>query len=591
MKLTFCIIIKDDKELPKLKKLMASVDGVFDCVCITANHKPYKKIEKYCKDNNYDFTFLEWNDDFSAQRNYNFSQAPDDTDYIVWADTDDVIVNAYLLRDIAHVAKKKGYDTLFFEYWYGAKFDGEPDLDTFVETELMQTRERMIKPGSVVWKKRIHETPVPLDPPTFVYSRVPHDDTYPIAWLHLGADRDISQTILDKRLDRNKRLLELELADERSKGEADPRTILYLMKIYAESDDEATLKECIQLGEEYIEKSGWDQERALCYMLMSKCIGMLGDHRGAIDLLHGAVKEFPYNPMLYLYMARAYFNTGNYRAMKHWMDVGMGMDIDSKDGSMNHILELKVLSAELLLEYNLHGKRDIRRAYQAAKILNKVNPSKNNQHNENFLKDQADLDEASENVHKFMNYLKDKHEESLIPLVVKAMPEEMRRLPFAYKYYNRYKPQRMWEDNEICYFANFGQNHFEKWDGNSLQEGIGGSETAVIRLAEEWTKLGYKVVVYGDPVEPITVNGVLYLPFWMFNKRDYFNIFIQWRHSSMADQIITKKFFVDLHDIYSPNTHTSRLDQIDSFMVKSEYHARIGDGIPKEKFSVISNGI
>ncbi|GIW70209.1 MAG: hypothetical protein KatS3mg101_0956 [Patescibacteria group bacterium] len=79
-------------------------------------------------------------------------------------------------------------------------------------------------------------------------------------------------------MDRNQRLLEMELKEEREKGEADPRTLLYLMKIYAERKDENLWKECIKMGYEYLEKSGWDAERALACSLMARCMGNLGNH-------------------------------------------------------------------------------------------------------------------------------------------------------------------------------------------------------------------------------------------------------------------------------------------------------------------------
>lgn len=151
-------------------------------------------------------------------------------------------------------------------------------------------------------------------------------------------------------------------------------------------------------------------------------------------------------------------------------------------------------------------------------------------------------------------------------------------------------PPRKWKDNEICYFANFGGKHFEPWDGTSLDKGIGGSETAVIRLADAWTKKGYKVTIYGDPMRKGDHNGVAYLPWYYFNYKDSFNIFIQWRSWALASQVKARKFYVDLHDVFSGiDVSSEDLEHIDSFMVKSKYHRSLAPNIPDEKFIVISN--
>jgi len=71
-------------------------------------------------------------------------------------DADDVVVGASLLRKLATTAKENAFDVVFFTYWYGCLFDGKPSEESVKEVELVQMRERLLKPGTVVWKKRIH---------------------------------------------------------------------------------------------------------------------------------------------------------------------------------------------------------------------------------------------------------------------------------------------------------------------------------------------------------------------------------------------------------------------------------------------------
>ena len=55
---------------------------------------------------------LKWNDDFSEQRNFNFSQMPKNSDYFFWMDSDDILIGGKYLFEIARIAKEKGKDTV-----------------------------------------------------------------------------------------------------------------------------------------------------------------------------------------------------------------------------------------------------------------------------------------------------------------------------------------------------------------------------------------------------------------------------------------------------------------------------------------------
>jgi tetratricopeptide (TPR) repeat protein len=320
-------------------------------------------------------------------------------------------------------------------------------------------------------------------------------------------------------------------------------------------------------------------------------MGHLGQHEKAVELLLKAIKEFPYEPLLYLYLARAYKNLGNWGAVKHWLKIGMELDLDEARSQMANILELKVLGAELMLEYYLYGQKNIRKAWEASRMLAKVHPTENNIKNEQFLYNQKELDLATEHAHKLLQYYMDIGREEMIAPTIETLPKEIKSLPFMIKLHNRYAKPRVWGEKEICYYASFGHPHFEKWNGNSLKSGIGGSETAVIKLSENWTQMGYKVTVFCDTPKPELINGVIYLPYIMFNPKDKFNIFIQWRHNSLAGKISVKKFLIDLHDIWWEDSYIEKIEGIDKIMVKSKYHRELGKGIIDEKFEIIGNGL
>lgn len=154
---------------------------------------------------------------------------------------------------------------------------------------------------------------------------------------------------------------------------------------------------------------------------------------------------------------------------------------------------------------------------------------------------------------------------------------------------------KVWGEDEICYFANFSGPSFEKWSPKSLSHGIGGSELSVVELSKRWAREGYKVTVYGDPRDDRgEYDGVLYLPWYEFNKNDYFNIFIHWRgakNAQMARYIKSRKYYLELHDVWEEADVLAHIEYIDKIMVKSRYHRFFGERIEDEKFEVIGNGV
>jgi tetratricopeptide (TPR) repeat protein len=594
MFISWCIIVKDDSEVESLKRCVGSVLPYVEEMVITANGEVVTEIEKFCAtEPKIKFFYHKWTKNFAEQRNICASKVSSNADYYGWSDSDDVLVGGEYLRQTAEKARKSNLDVVFFTYWYSCLFDGEPSEATMKSIELTQMRERLLKPGVTVWKKRLHETPVPVDNIDFQHGVFKYSEDAPIAWLHLGVHREIVKGVVDdpSKNARNRELLELQLEDERATSGADPRTLIYLMKIYGEADDEETLLKTIEMGNEYLTKSGWNAERGMCCCIMGKCLGKLGRDREAKQLLFDAIGEYPFDPMLYLYLSKSCGNLKQYGEMRHWLEVALAMDPNQSISNVSNLLELKLMAAEQTMYYNFNGARDIRKAYKAMQILAKEMPTPENMETLNYLKGVNDLEEASRVAHELMIFYQEQGNHDGVVKIVESMPDTMRNLPFAWAMYNKHKEPKVWGEKEICYYANFAKPHLEHWDGNSLTQGLGGSETAVIKLAEEWTKKGWVVTVYGDPLVRTQINGVWYLPYFEFNSRDFFNIFIQWRSSFLAHRIKAKKFLVDLHDLWSPQQFKGNVNQIDKFMVKSNFQKDMGEGIELEKFTVISNGI
>lgn len=597
MKIALCMITAGDSELNDLMFAINSVAGQVDEVCITANGGHQKEgteaVKNYCENNGFKYQYLKWNDDFSEQRNANFAQVSEDIDYVFWLDTDDELVGGRYLRKACERAKKLGLDAVFLTYWYGCQFKGDPlSYNTLHSVEFTQMRERIINPRAIQWKGMLHETPIEVPGKKYTHVTMPYDEKRnPIAVLHRSADRNIHETLRKDKTERNRRIIEKQLKLEQASGKVDPRTFIHLIKIYAQIGEEKELKSAILMGRQYLELSGWDEERSVCCMEMANCFIKLGNENEALQILYRAYHEFPYNPMIPLRLAQLYFNMHKYKSMKHWMDVGDKADYAKTTAVPKNLIQVKFTRLELKVKYYMNVDKDLKKAHEAMKEIYELFPSKTHEEQLQSIVDLKSMDDAFADLHGLTNYLRDIGRHESIPGILDNLPKSFHGIEFYHKLRNTYCKPRSWGEKEICYYASMGGRGFEKWDGNSVKTGIGGSETAVIRLSEWWTKMGYKVTVYGDPKEEVEVNGVTYKPWYMFNPKDRFNIVIQWRSSHLSHQIVAKKFYVDLHDMWNEVDHVDKLGQIDGFFVKSKYHRDLAPQIPDDKFIIISNGI
>lgn len=590
-KIAACLITKGDAELETLKIAVASIKPYVDDIFITSS-SAYSKTKAWCKSEGIHHSFRQWDNDFGTQRNFNWEQATKhgDYDFIFWIDSDDEVIGGEYLKEIASKALKDDIGVVFFDYLYACTFNGEPCFKNIVQVDLIQPRERLIRPNTHTWKNRLHETPVPIGvSPKYVRYRY-EPPKQNIVIVH----RDIQNDYVNSdKMKRNKELLELQLADERNSANgADPRTLLNLLKIYVELDDPELWKKALEMGEEYLPKSGWDEERATCHNKMAQALMRLGRTNEVEQHLILSIGEFPHDIEPKLMLAEFYLANNQYDKCKHWMDIAMSMDIKGVGSSVISVTGIKIRAAKLMLKWAFHVEKNIHKAVEASNMLIGVEPTDENLETHKYLLDLKDMDNACDNINKLSEYLSSIGQENSIVPIVDRLPMEMQQQPFAIKLRQKFSPPRKWGEKEICYFANFGSAHFMKWDGNSLKDGIGGSETAVIKLSEEWTKKGYTVTVYGDPEKPCVINGVRYFPYYWFNQEDEFNIFIQWRAPFMAGKVKSKKFFVDLHDIFNPTDYTEkRLKYIDKVMVKSKFHRDLAPNIPDDKVVIISNCI
>jgi len=140
-----------------------------------------------------------------------------------------------------------------------------------------------------------------------------------------------------------------------------------------------------------------------------------------------------------------------------------------------------------------------------------------------------------------------------------------------------------------------------KWDPKDNK--LGGSEQAVVHLAENWIKQGKSVVVYGE-ISNTIVNGVVYRNWIEINHYKKYKTVILWRIfgalTFLPFNIQAEKIWLDLHDVVSTvkllcNKYSNKIDKV---FLKSEYHKNtfinfynIKDNMHLNKLVVVPNGI
>ena len=143
---------------------------------------------------------------------------------------------------------------------------------------------------------------------------------------------------------------------------------------------------------------------------------------------------------------------------------------------------------------------------------------------------------------------------------------------------------------------------YERWSPKSIVEGgIGGSETCCIKIAEEFVKKGYKVLVFNDCGDQAGVyNGVTYhhyTDFAEFSTMNHIDVFISSRRPEIFGMNIrASQKHTWVHDIWLAQDSKTRIyvEQMDSFMVLSPWHKEFFSqhhDVPEEKIWTTKNGL
>ena len=582
-KLALAMIVKDDSEAIILKRALNSVKGFVDGIFITGTKEPQVKVKKVCKEFNAVWSWYPWDKNFSNARNYNFSQVPKKYEWILWIDTDDWVVGAENLKKAVEIAETHNLGAIYTRYLYEVEF-ADKEKTQIKNILIEHLRERIIKnDGTFEWLGSIHET---------LIEKVPWDKT------DYGGFLVVQDTNYAKKLDSVYRNIEI-LENEVLEKPHDPRPLYYLAKAYFDINTPELLYEkagedvdsiAIELLKDYLRKSCWPEERAQAWEYLSMIYRERGEHKKAIDSLLEATTEEPKFPSIYIQLAICYVMLKDWTKALHWIKIAGNVELPKTTLVINP-KDYKIMIMESLFHIYLNTGQ-LEQCFKVAEELNNLVPSKLYADRLEGIKDLKKRNDLAHWTVKIAHHLKETKQMEQLQALVNSIPKEIAAEPALVDLRKEVILPRTWEENEVVIFC--GPN-FERWSPKSTSRGIGGSEEAVINMGRELTKLGWKVTVFADPQEEEGIyDGVIYLPYYVINWKDTFNVFVAWRHIDIFDipEFKAKKAYLWNHDIQNPLTYTKeRVERFDKAFFLSKWHRDNVPDLPEDKVMITANGI
>ena len=608
-KVALTMIVKGtDKEPERLERALSSiapfVDGIF--ITLTTPANMVKEAEKVCKKYNAHISYyldkwvatkeaVEWLKEFFGYephmrlgdslfrfddaRNYNLSQVPKEYDWIVWMDTDDIFRGADKLKALAEQADEKKIEAVYFNYLYQVELVDNKIRNVIIE----HLRERLVKNNNhFKWIAPIHETLIEQTPTN-------KTDSMDCDVVHLADQEDRISS-----LTRNLRNLELSIYETQGK---DPRHIYYLAKAFFDIRKPEYDDKTIPLIHTYLEgehKSGWPEERAQAYEYLSEIYRRRNELNNAIKSCMNALIEQPENPTIMLNVAITYIMKQEWQRALFWVRQASSLPTP-KTTLVHNPRDIQGMTLEVLYNASLNlGKIDA--AHTAAHQMIELMPENENIQNiVKFIDNLKTQRDVSLRVVELARYLEQTGEFHKIKPLLASCPAIAEQTPFVSELRMKNNPPKPWGESEIALFCGPG---FTPWSPKLLDHPsdnfLGGSEEAVVCMSRKLAALGWSVTVYADPAnDEGEHDGVLYLPYYKFNRLDNFNILIAWRQPKFFEQDIKyKQGYVWLHDIQNPLDYTKEaIEKTNKFLFLSKWHRDNVPDLPEEKVFVSTNGI
>lgn len=567
--LSVAMIVKNEEQ--HLAKTLESLKNIYDQLVIvdTGSTDKTKDIAKEFNAEVYDLKLDPFH--FGDARNFSFSKCTGD--WILWLDADDVIENPDQVKEMIE-ALPSTVDAVAVDYLYAFDHRG---LCT-----AKHMKERLIKNnGSLTWQGVLHEAMIPTRKVTPIFS-----DRFVIR--HDKSDADHKKSAL-----RNYTIIS-KWIEEEGGDNTDPRNLLSLANACLGLD---MFEEAIKWFDKFTKRSGWDEEVYIALHRIAVCARRLNHLDLALEFEFKALELLPNVKDAYLGLAETYHLMGKEEKAEHWTMLSFAKRNQAKATVYNpsqYEFQPYWLLANIYINMATAGK-GFSFVTKALEMLDKCSEILGSDDKEiakrrSFLQEEVERTKLAEAVVKVGAELKNEDEEKF-KLFTTIIPKLAHPHPVVAKMRNSVDIKTETSGKDITIFCGAC---FEEWDGNSLDQGVGGSEEAVIHMAKRLVNRGWNVEVYNGILEPKEIDGVHYKPWWEFNQQNATDVFIAWRQPAVFDVLKpnSKKNYLWIHDMIQAGEFTQdRLEKVDKVMFLSKPHRNFFPNVPEEKVMYTSNGI
>jgi tetratricopeptide (TPR) repeat protein len=504
--------------------------------------------------------------DFAAARNFAFSKCSGD--FILWIDGDDYFFGA---QEFArHWLKQIDFGRTGV---LGMSYDYEHDEEG--NCIMRHPRERIVRAGTHVWRSPIHEVLCALRvtgaawiPPAL--ARIVHNDC--------GENRQ-------RKARRNAAVAERFIA--RSGNNVEARMWLNYGNSLAccGRHDEA-----IAAYEKYLSMSKWQDEKYSCLLAMANCYGALNQEDQRIFAVLKAVHMRPDYREAYLELADLALQMGDPKNAIFWSNLADAQEKNNL-GYKGNPFFLESRAAEVRMHALAKMNRFEEAIVEADKLLATYPGNHRVLGKKTFCACMAREQKLEESWKLIENALLSDGTPEKLKVMQRCVPEQLLDSPLVEL------PSASGRKPDQPTIAFYCDANLTPWSYDSIERGgVGGSETAVIRMAEALAAIGWNVEVYGYPEEGKEGlhNGVWWFPFWRIAHARPFDVLINWRRWSFkAQPPAAKVSYVWCHDVLNPYYWPdASWRQYKGIIVLSEAHkANAVEAVPMEKLILSRNGL
>ncbi len=556
------LICKD--ETNELKNALESVAKYVDEIVVNWNGTN-PETEKILKEYNSKIYKYEWKDDFGDARNFILYKTT--ADYVIWLDSDDIILNPERIIPICEeLFVNEEIGAIWTEWLY--------DFDEYGNCIMNLRRERIVKRKYFKWVSRLHETLIQNQ-----YYKHIITDAFKIK--HCAIPGKVAGAAY-----RNLKIITEQYNKEHQEGNIDAKTVFDLARSLGAVGE---YQKALEIYKEYVEIGGWDNDRATAYLRIAEIYrhNQEWDKAYEYDLL--AIKMKPAWPDGYLGLATTCYLLSKWNETIELIKVAR--KLAPPYGEMPCDPQTYLGKPLLLLHYALFqlGRfedclkviEEGLRYYPNHKILTQMKVNcEEILHNEKITRAVLDIKKEIE---------KEKDNENKLKALVVASPDNVQEHPTLIRLRNKYFGVN--KNNRIVIFCG---DTSEPWTPLSVESGIGGSEEAVINMAKELTNLGWLVDIYNFCVDSGNYDGVFYHNEYEYDINEHCDIFIAWRLAEFVKLApkTCNKIYLWLHDIQRADYYNETiLNKITKIFALSKYHRTNLPDIPDDKFFITGNGI